>query len=351
MSPVGRLVVLRETPKHRIIESLGLIVWPALIGPVVGPPLGGLIATYASWRWIFFINLPIGIVGLWLVLRYIPKHEAGARQPFDVRGFVYTAAALVALIQGLSFIAEAQGNRLAGVALTCAGIAAGAYALRHARRHPSPLLDLRAVREPTFVLSTLSAGLLGRVAIQATPFLLPLMFQIGFGDSAFKAGSMLLVYMAGNLVMKVATTRLLRRFGFRTVIVVNGLASAAAIAACGLLTPDFPIAWACVALVLAGMTRSMQFTSLNTMAFADIAPEARSGATTMAAVSQQIGAALGVAFATLALAVGQNLEGDEHLALADFHVALFACAALMAASALWSLRLAHDAGVEVTKGG
>jgi MFS family permease len=256
MSPVGRLVVLRETPKNRLIESMGMIVWPALIGPVVGPPLGGLIATYASWRWIFFINLPIGALGLWLVLRYIPRHEAGARRPFDLRGFAYTAASLVALIQGLSFIAETQAHRIAGVALVCAGLVAGVLAVRHARRHPTPLLDLAATREPTFVLSTLSAGLLGRIAIQATPFLLPLMFQIGFGDSAFKSGLMVLVYMGGNLVMKVGTTRLLRRFGFRTMVVANGLLAALAIAACALLTPDRSLVFVCVVLVVAGSPRS-----------------------------------------------------------------------------------------------
>jgi fucose permease len=285
------------------------------------------------------------------VLRYIPQHEAGARQPFDVRGFVYTAASLVALIQGLSFIAEAQGNRIAGMSLACVGIATGVLAVRHARRHPAPLLDLAAAKEPTFVLSTLTAGLLGRVAIQATPFLLPLTFQIGFRDSAFKAGLMVLIYMVGNLVMKVVTTQLLRRFGFRTVVVVNGLLGAISIAACGLLTPDWSITFICAVLVFAGMTRSMQFTSLNTLAFADIPAPARASATTLAAVSQQIGAALGVAFATLMLAIGQSVEGDQHLAMADFQFAFFACAVLLAISALWSLRLAHDAGAEVTSHG
>jgi MFS family permease len=159
---------------------------------------------------------------------------------------------------------------------------------------------------------------------------------------------MLLVYMAGNLVMKVGTTRLLRRFGFRTVVVVNGLLGAVCIAACGLLAPEWSLAAVGAVLVLAGMTRSMQFTSLNTMAFADIAPAARGGATTMSAVSQQIGAALGVAFATLMLAIGQSVEGVRHLALADFHFAFFACAVLLGASALWSLRLPHDAGSEAT---
>ena len=344
MSPVGRLVVLRETPKHRLIESLGMIVWPALIGPVVGPPLGGLIATYASWHWIFFINIPIGALGVWLVLRYIPRHAGGPRRPFDLLGFAYSSVALVALIQGLAFIAESPAYRTAGASLALGGVAMGVWAIRHAVRHPTPLLDLVAARSRTFVLGTLTAGFLGRIAINATPFLLPLMFQIGFHDTAFAAGLMVLVYMAGNLSMKAATTQTLRRFGFRSVLVVNGCLAALAITACGLLKPDWGLAAICVVLVLAGMTRSMQFTALNTIGFTDIPADARSGATTMSAMAQQVGSALGVAFATLGLALAQSVHGASALALQDFRVAFFACGALMAASAFWLARLPRDAG-------
>ncbi len=344
MSPVGRLVVLRETPKHRLIESLGLIVWPALIGPVVGPPLGGLITTYASWHWIFFINLPIGALGLWLVLRYIPPHAPGPRLRFDRLGFAYTGLALVAVIQGLSFVAEAQAERVAGLALVGAGFILGALALRHARRHPAPLLDLKAAGDPTFVLSTLSAGLFARTAINAAPFLLPLMFQIGFGDSPLKAGLMLLVYMGGNLAMKTATTRLLRTFGYRTILVVNGSISALAVCACGLLSADWAIGAIGAVLLVAGMTRSMQFTALNTIAFTEIANEARTSATTLASMSQQIGSAMAIAFATLVLATSQGWHGAAHLGLGDFRVAFLACGAMLAVSSLWLLRLPSGAG-------
>lgn len=348
MSPVGRLVVLRETPKHRLIESLGLIVWPALVGPVVGPPLGGLITTYASWHWIFFLNLPIGALGVYLVLRHVPFHAPGPRLPFDVRGFVYTALGLVAAIQGFSFLAESGPTRLAG--LGCIGLAAvlGVLALRHARGHATPLFDLKAAAEPTFVLSTLSAGLMARVAINAGPFLLPLMFQIGFNDSPFKAGLMLLAYMGGNLAMKTTTTALLRRHGYRNILVRNGLLGALAVSACALFDTRWPIPAMAAVLLLAGMTRSMQFTALNTIAFADIANEARTGATTMASMSQQIGAAAAIAFATLSLASAQSARGATALGLADFHVAFLACGLLLGVSSLWLRQLPRDAGAGAT---
>ena len=218
MSPVGRLIVLRETPKHRIIDAIGLIVWPGLIAPVIGPPLGGFITTYASWRWIFLLNIPIGLLGVYLVLRFVPKHAAGGRARFDAPGFVLTAAALATLIHGLSLIAQGGAGVVSGGGFVAIGIGCGFAAVRHALRHPAPMLDLGAVAVPTFAFSTVTAGLAARVAISMTPFLLPLMFQIGFGASAFEAGIMLLVYMAGNLAMKSVTTPILHRFGFRDVI-------------------------------------------------------------------------------------------------------------------------------------
>jgi EmrB/QacA subfamily drug resistance transporter len=344
MSPVGRLVVLNETPKHRILESLSLIVWPGLIGPVLGPPLGGWIATYASWHWIFFVNLPIGLVGLWLVLRFVPKRAPKPRKPFDGAGFVLTAGALVALIHGLSMLAEAPDHRLWGVALAAAGLILGTFAARRAWHHPAPLVDLQATREPIFTLGTLKAGLLGRVGINAVPFLLPLMFQLGFKVSPLNAGLIVLFYMAGNLVMKFGTTALLRLFGFRKVLVVNGLLSAVSILACSFITPAWPLALMAVPLVAAGMTRSMQFTALNTVGFAEIPEAARTGASTLAAMAFQVSAALAVAVGTLALAVGQWWAGRSEPVAADFQAALWFCSFIMAASSVWLLRLPGNAG-------
>ncbi len=221
--------------------------------------------------------------------------------------------------------------------------------MRHALSHPAPILDLSAVRVPTFALSTVSAGLIARIAISMTPFLLPLMFQIGFGASAFEAGIMLLVYMAGNLAMKSATTPILRRFGFRNVLKVNGMLCVASLVACGLLAPGVPVVVTYGVLFVAGLTRSMNFTCTATLAFADVAGELRPGATTLATMAQQTAGALGVAVAAFALGAFQAARAGSALGLSDFQYALFAAAALMALAVAWMMRLPADAGAELSR--
>jgi len=350
MSPVGRLIVLRESPKHEIIAAIGLIVWPGLIAPVIGPPLGGFITTYASWRWIFLLNLPLGIIGAWLILHYIPSHAGSRDARFDATGFVLTATALASVIHGLSLIAAGGNGSLAGGAFVAVGAAAGYAAVRHARRHPAPLLDLRAAAVPTFALSMLTAGLAARIAISMTPFLLPLMFQIGFGATPFEAGIMLLVYMAGNLAMKSVTTPILHRFGFRDVIRWNGVLCVASLIGCALFTPHVPRAVIYAVLFVAGMTRSMNFTCMATLAFADVPASMRASATTLSAMSQQASNAFGVAAAALALGFFQALRATDHLSLGDFQAALLASAALMAIAIAWTWRMPADAGAQLSPG-
>jgi MFS family permease len=350
MSPVGRLVVLRQASKVHIIRAIGLIVWPGLIAPVIGPALGGLITTYWSWRWIFLVNIPVGILGVALVLRFIPTEAKEAPVALDMTGFALNAVALATLIHGLVLAGRPDARIVDFGSYVLIGVGVGALAIRHALRHPSPMLDLAAVRVPTFALCAVSAGFLARTAISMTPFLLPLMFQIGFGQNALQAGVMLLVYMSGNLAMKSVTTPLLHRFGFRDVLLINGILCVASLIACGLLSQVTPIVITYVVLFVAGMTRSMQFTCTSTLAFADVSDKDRPGASTLAAMAQQCALVLGVAVAAFTLGLSQSLAGGAALALSDFHRSLYVAAGMMAIAVAWMTRqLPREAGIELSR--
>jgi EmrB/QacA subfamily drug resistance transporter len=348
MAPVGRIVVLRNSAKSSLIDAIALTVWPALIAPVIGPLIGGLITTYLDWRVNFLINLPLGAIELVVVLLFIPNHRESARTPFDLLGFLLSAAALMLLLYGLERLSLGGQDRLLATSLIAAGFILGVLSVVHFRRHKTPLLDLTTFRTLTFRVATLDAGITFRLAINATPFLLPLMLQVGFGLNPWQAGLYLLVYFAGNLAMKSVTTPTLRRFGFRNVMIGNGLAVAATVAACGLLTPDTQ--WLLISIVLfaAGLTRSMQFTTFSTLAFADIPPEQRSSSSTIFNMFQQLALGFGVASAALVLDWSRAARGASDVGLADFHAAfvVFGMVALFATAMV--LRLPRDAGAEVS---
>ena len=348
MAPVGRLMVLRTTSKANLVRAIATLTWPALIAPVLGPPVGGFITTYASWRWIFFLNLPLGVLGAALALAYVPNHREEKRAPFDGLGFVLTAAALACIVYGLDLLSRREANPPLAFGLMAAGVAVGAWAVHHARRTSHPLLDLKVLKVGSFVISTLTSGGIVRIAIAATPFLLPLMFQLAFGMNALQSGVLVLVYMAGNLLMKTITTPIMRRFGLRTVLVVNGLFNAAAILACGFVTPGTPKALLWAVLFAAGAFRSMNFTACNTLAFADVPPERRSGATALWGVAQQLCVSLGVAAAAVLLNLSLIVRRAPVLAVTDFRLAFAGMAGLALLSALWFASLRPGVGGEVS---
>jgi EmrB/QacA subfamily drug resistance transporter len=346
--PVGRIIVLRTAKKSEIVSAIGLTIWPALFAPVLGPALGGFLTEYASWHWNFWINLPLGIVALVLVARIVPPDTELKRRPFDGVGFVLTGVTLACLLYG--FDAAVQGTlpipHAAG--LVVAGLIVGTVAVRWLLRREHPLIELRTLRIPTFAATDAKAGALLRTAINATPFLLPLMFQVAFGLDPLQAGSLVVAYFFGNLVIKAVTTPTLRRFGFRSVLVVNGVLAGLATAACGLLGPTTPYALIVVVLVLAGATRSMQFTALATLAFADVDATQRSSATTISAMSQQLSMVFGVAIAAGSLSVMQAWRGAPALGLVDFQVALGLMGAITLFASLTFLGLHRAAGAEVS---
>jgi EmrB/QacA subfamily drug resistance transporter len=345
MSPVGRLVVLASTDKAGLMRAIATITWPGLIAPVIAPPLGGFITSVASWHWIFLVNVPLGLLGIALAMRVLPREAAGERKPFDGRGFLLGGGALGCLILGVERIGASQADGILAAGLIGTAMVLAVLSVRHAQRHKHALLRPELARIPTFALATLLAGSLTRIAIAGTPFLLPLLFQLGFGLGPLEAGLLVLVYMAGNLVMKAVTTPILRTFGFRRVLLANGALVSASIGVFALVGPATPVAVLWTALLIAGMTRSMQFTSLSTLSFADVPAGLRSAASMMSSVLQQVSVSLGVALSALALSLGQTVTASSADAFAPGFVLL---ALLAAAGTLIFLRLDRDAGAEVS---
>ena len=347
MVPVGRLAVLRTTAKPDLLRAIALLTWPGLTAPLLGPPLGGFLAEHFTWRMIFWVNLPLGVLGMILALRLVPAAAGATRRPFDGVGFVLAAAWCLCATLALDLLGEGAGAWGAIVLLAAGAGAAGPLLWRHLRRHPHPLLDTAPFATPTF-RATMLTGTFMRTLIGTLPFLLPLLFQLGYGRSAVEAGLLVLTLFAGNLGIKPLTTPILRRLGFRRVLVSNGLLQAAAMIGFALLPATAPLPVLLPLLVVAGASRSLQFTALNTLAFADVPQPAMGPANTWFSVAFQLSIGIGVAVGAVALRLASMAAGVEQPGLAQFHVALAVIALFMAGSAFAALGLARDAGAAIT---
>lgn len=351
MVPVGRLVVLNNTPKEKLISAIATITWPALVAPVLGPPLGGFITDHASWRWIFFLNLPLGILAFAFALILIPETKSTVRPPFDWIGFVLSGIGLASLMYGLELVGRPDPVWLEASAYVIAGLALLTVALFHFLRTEHPLIDLSGMKLPTFAI-TISGGSLFRTAIGAVPFLVPLMFQVGFGLSAFHAGMLTLAIFAGNLAMKPATTPILRRFGFKPVLVVNGILNAVFITACALFSPDTPLWFIVPVLFIGGMCRSMHFTALNTIAFADIPPQQMTGANTLFSTVFQLTMGMGIAVGAIGIRIGQTISaplGVSGIVAIEFRLAFVLLGIIALFAVVDCLSLDRRAGDNVAR--
>ncbi|HEY6241444.1 MAG TPA: MFS transporter [Burkholderiales bacterium] len=347
MVPVGRLVLLRAVPKDRLIAALNYLTIPALLGPVTGPALGGAITLYFHWRWIFLINLPIGVLGLYLVLRHIPNVKEPEMPPLDLGGFALSGVGLSVLMLGLSSL----GGHLLPGKTTAACIVLGAVALAaypwHARRTAHPVIDLSLLKLPTFHTGVL-AGNLFRIGVGATPFLLPLLLQLGFGMNPLQSGLLTCATAVGAMFMKTLTTMILRQFGFRKVLTINAAVASAAVGLFGLFTAATPHLVIFLVLLASVCLRSLQFTSLQAISFAEVTRDTMSQASSIASMAQRLAQSLGVALGAYALQVAGLAQGHADIVSADFAPAFIAVALLSALSLFFHLRLPADAGAEVS---
>lgn len=350
MVPVGRLAVLRTTPKHQLITAIATLTWPALVAPIIGPPLGGFITSYANWRWIFFINVPLGLLAIALALKFIPNIRDDDRRPFDLPGFLATAIAMVSLVYAMELLGAQHPESGLTIALLMLGVGTFAFSLRHFRRAAWPMIRLDAMQVPTFRV-TMYGGSLFRASISAVPFLLPLMFQVGFGMNAFQAGSLVLAVFVGNLTIKPATTPLIRWLGFKKLLLINGALNVLALLACALITPNTPVWLILLVLYLGGVFRSIQFTGISTLAFADVPSAQMSYANTLFSTATQLAVGLGISLGAIGIRVGANVSewlGMSAIPGISFRLAFVAIALICLIGMVDTLRLTKEAGSAVS---
>ncbi len=346
MTPVGRLVLVRATPKNELVAAMAWLSIPALIGPLIGPPIGGFITTYFSWHWIFLINVPIGIVGVWIAGRVLPDIEPAGSNPLDVTGFLLAGLAASGIVFGLSVVSLPALPPSVGAVTLAAGLAAAGLYLRHARRSASPILDPRLFSNPVF-RAAVAGGTIFRIGNGAVPFLMPLLFQVGFGMTPFESGLLTFVAAFGAISMKFLAPFTLRTGGFRTVLIAASLIAGGLIALSAAFRADTPAIAIVVVLLTAGFVRSLFFTAVNALVFADIEPGEMAQATAIAAVSQQFSIALGVALAG-GILEGAALVGGEATSPQAFSVAFLSIGAITGLAALPFLSMSRNAGASVS---
>ena len=349
MVPVGRLAVLGRAAKADIMRLVSFIVWPGLVAPVIAPLAGGIITTYAGWRWLFVINIPLGVIAFVAAHRLVPAIERVPAPPLDWLGVLLTCAGLGGITYAASLASTAAPRWGAVAVIGAASVIAIVATVLHLQKARHPLIDLRTLRIATF-RSSIGAGALFYLAISAVPFLLPLLFEDAFGWTPIKAGAVVLFLFVGNIGIKPVVGFLINRFGFRTVLIATTSGLSATMIALGLLTRDTPVIVIVVISMLSGSFRSIGATSYNTLIFSDVPANRMTHANSLAATANQLAIGLGVAVATLSLRVGVSadviLPGPVTTA-SRYTVAFIILSMLPLLAAVGALRLHADAGSAV----
>jgi len=347
MVPVGRLVLLRSVTKAELVRTMSWLMVPAAAGPILGPPVGGFIVTYLSWPWIFYINVPVGLIGMVLASFYIEELKVPNPPKFDAIGFLLTGTALACLIFGLELGSRGVGSGTLALALITIGSIAALLYWRHSRAQSEPILDFRLMRTQTFRVSVF-AGTLSRIAVGAVPFLLPMMLQVGFGASAARSGAITFAGSVGSLLMRLCTTRVLREIGFRNTLIWVGLLSTCILATSATFRPWWPV-WAMFAvLIFGGFVQSLQFMAYNTIAYADVPNSQMSAATSFYTTFQQLSLTLGIGVSAAALAGSIAINGHPQPQPMDFSIAFLLVATIAAFAPIVSITLDRNAGAELT---
>ncbi|MGK7865083.1 DHA2 family efflux MFS transporter permease subunit [Falsiroseomonas sp. E2-1-a4] len=352
MVPVGRLLLLRRVSKEELLTAMTWLTMPALLGPIFGPPIGGLLTDAVSWRAVFWINIPVGALGLLLVWRFIPEMDPQDPGPLDTRGLILWGLALALLVSGLETIGRDLAPVWVPLTVLSLGLTATVAAVLHSKQAVRPAVDLSLLSIPTFAMPMLS-GTLFRIGAGALPFLLPLTLQLVFGLSAAGSGLLTFATALGALAMKPLIRPVLRRFGFRNVLVVNAVLAAAGVAVCALFDPSWPPIAIFLVLAVGGLSRSLQFTSMATMAFADVPQNKLAAATAMTGTIQQFSVALGVVLGSLTLSAGMYWQGTTVPGLVEFQAGFVVAGLVMLAMLPGALRLKRDVAARVSghKGG
>ena len=351
MMPVGRLTIIRTFPKAELLGAMNFVIIPALIGPLLGPTVGGLIVHWMSWRVIFFVNVPVGLLALYLVYRYMPDYKSETRRPLDVLGLLLFSSGTAILSWLLEIFGEhtlspeASGGLFALSLCLLIG-----YAL-HARGMAFPLLRLTLFRVRTFRISV-AGGFITRLGIGGLPFLLPLLYQLGLGLPAWKSGLLMMPAALAAMTMKLVSQPLLKRFGYRRILTVNTVCIGATIGLYALVGPGTPLVFIVMISLLQGLFNSMQFSSMNSLAYADIDDADSSMASTISSSFQQLSMSFGLAAGSIVAAwyLGKVPQTDQAMVTDALHHAFYALSAITIVSSLTFWRLRAEDGESISRG-